>query len=63
MVMKWIYCLDKDTAESFEKTGFKKIGTSLINGQEATIFENSKSLELSSLQKYGNVMWSNKLML
>lgn len=60
--MKFIYCLDKETAESFEKTGFKKIGTSFVNGQEATIFENSKDLTLSSLQKYGNVVWSNRLM-
>ena len=60
--MKWIYCLDSATAESFESTGFKKVGKTIINGKEATVFENSKDLELSSVQKYGNVMWSNKLM-
>lgn len=60
--MKWIYCLDESTSESFENTGFKKIGKTIINGKEVTIFENSKDLELSSVQKYGNVMWSNKLM-
>lgn len=59
--MKFIYCIDKDTAKSFEDTGFKKIGTTIINGEEATIFANSKNLELSELQKYGNVVWSNKL--
>jgi len=60
--MLFLYILEKDIADSLIEKGFQQIGTTMINGIEASIFQNSKELKLSLREKYSKTLFTNQLM-
>ncbi|MDD4000476.1 MAG: hypothetical protein PHX62_06255 [Bacilli bacterium] len=59
--MKFIYVLEKEVRDIFITKGFKQIGETIINGNIAYIFQNSKEIMLDKAEKYGQVLFSNRL--
>lgn len=58
--MKFIYCLNPEVAKDLELAGLKKLGNTIINGKEVTVYENCKTTYISKYQK-NEVLLSNQL--
>lgn len=58
--MKFIYVLNPEVSLSFTQKGLKKLGETIINGQKADIYENSKMIYLGKYEK-NEIILSNRL--
>ena len=59
--MKYMYVMDKEVAEELRNKKLLQIGTTIINGQEAYIFENNRDTYIGKYEKT-QIVFANRLM-